>query len=166
MLRLQRKALKEHLPCMKKRYYLPLLLLQLLFASCNPSAPCDCNNQPPGNEPVLIDHNLIGTWLWKGSSGGIEGETYCPTCSGQNIVLTFTPDSMMIKTVNGDTVINHPFHTSRIYSHWLQDSANVYFESTLDTTMAYPVYSFEENLLYLSYAGLADGFMDGYIRIE
>lgn len=60
---------------MVKKIFITLLLL-LLFGGCNKES---------------IPPSLIGTWLWKGSSGGIAGVTYRPKPS-ERIILNLSGD--------------------------------------------------------------------------
>ncbi len=47
------------------------------------------------------DKNLIGTWSWVSSSGGIAGTTATPASTGKNIDLKFTSDGKYFYYTNG-----------------------------------------------------------------
>ena len=47
------------------------------------------------------DKNLIGTWSWVSSSGGITGTTTTPASTGKNIDLKFTSDGKYFYYTNG-----------------------------------------------------------------
>ena len=53
------------------------------------------------NSNVVVDKNLIGTWNWISSSGGIAGTTNTPASTGKNIALKFTSDNKYFYYTNG-----------------------------------------------------------------
>jgi len=90
-----------------KRLPLPLIFSFLLFASCS--------------DKVLLETNeIMGTWNWTGSSGGIAGVTYTPESTGENIVLEFTQDSVYREYLNDSLIIETEFSiitSESIYDH-------------------------------------------------
>lgn len=65
------------------------LFLMTTFISCS------------DNDDNSIAQNLIGTWSWVSSSGGIAGKTETPTTTGKNIDLKFTTDNKYFYYSNG-----------------------------------------------------------------
>lgn len=53
------------------------------------------------NDDNSVDKNLIGTWSWVSSSGGIAGTTETPVSTGKNIDLKFTSDGKYFYYTNG-----------------------------------------------------------------
>ena len=53
------------------------------------------------NSNVVVDKNLIGTWNWISSSGGIAGTTNTPASTEKNIALKFTSDNKYFYYTNG-----------------------------------------------------------------
>jgi hypothetical protein len=57
-----------------------------------------CSDQ---NTNTGVEKNLIGTWSWVSSSGGIAGTTNSPASTGKNIDLKFTSDNKYFYYTNG-----------------------------------------------------------------
>lgn len=74
------------------KYYkgIGLLFLLTVLASCS----VESSN-------TVVDKNLIGTWSWISSSGGIAGTTNTPETTGKNIVLKFTSGGKYFYYTNG-----------------------------------------------------------------
>jgi len=66
-----------------------LLFLLTIIVSCS------------DNDDNSVDKNLIGTWSWVSSSGGIAGTTETPASTGKNIDLKFTRDGKYFYYTNG-----------------------------------------------------------------
>ena len=76
---------------MKKFTIQRALLLLFLFTI---TTSCSENNVDSGK-------NLVGTWSWKSSSGGIAGTTETPLSTGKNIDLKLTSDGKYFYFTNG-----------------------------------------------------------------
>jgi hypothetical protein len=66
-----------------------LLFLVTIIISCS------------DNDDNSVDKNLIGTWSWVSSSGGIAGTTNTPATTGKNIDLKITSDNKYFYYTNG-----------------------------------------------------------------
>ncbi len=67
-----------------------ILLFIVLFFSCSDN-----------NDGQLVVSEIIGSWDWIESTGGIDGRTETPASTGNQIVLEFTAGSYK-KYLNGD----------------------------------------------------------------
>ena len=133
-----------------KKLVIPFILSFLLLVSCS--------------DKVLLESNeIIGTWNWASSSGGIAGVTYTPESTGENIVLEFTPDSIYREYKNDTLVVETEFSIIISESIYVQDSTkiitfdpgiiprSIVFDSPNDLTLRDEVY---------------DGFINHYRRIK
>lgn len=69
---------------------LGLLFLITIITSCSVQ-----------NTNISADKNLIGTWSWISSSGGIAGTTVTPATTGKTIDLKITSDNKYFYYTNG-----------------------------------------------------------------
>ena len=61
------------------------------------------------SESINISDNIVGTWEWLYTLGGIIGRTY-PN-EGEIVLWEFTKDSVFIRKVNGIINLETEFHT-------------------------------------------------------
>lgn len=66
-----------------KNYLLPLLLI-IIFVSCS-------NNN---DDDDSIDNQLVGSWNWLESSGGIAGTTTTPASTGNTMTMVISNNSL------------------------------------------------------------------------
>ena len=121
----------------------------VLFVSCS--------------DHVLETNEIMGTWNWVSSSGGIAGVTYTPESTGDNIVLEFTPDSIYREYLNDSLIVETGFSivvAKSIYEHDSTKmisfnqgmiSRSIVFDSPNDLVLRDEVY---------------DGFSSHYRRIK
>ena len=105
---------------MKKIFY--ILIILLLIFSCEKRDDCDPNNP-----------SLIGTWTWIKSVGGIGGGTITAEMTGEKIVISFSSDSVFVKTLNGNKIAESEFsisYDSRVNKSYIDypGMINQYFE--------------------------------------
>ncbi|MFV8327140.1 hypothetical protein [Flavobacterium sp. ZS1P14] len=82
---------------MKKIFFI-LIAVSLLSISCSESSPCNDSYS-----------NLIGTWIWESSSGGIAGVTETPASTGGHKKLVFIKEGRMISYNNNVETGNYSY---------------------------------------------------------
>jgi len=132
-----------------KKLVILLFFSFILFVSCN--------------DKVLETNEIMGTWNWTSSSGGIAGVTYTPESTGETMVLEFTPDSIYRVYKNDTLVVETEFSIVISESIYTQDSTkiitfdpgmiprSIVFDSPNDLTLRDEVY---------------DGFISHYRRMK
>lgn len=125
-----------------------LLFLLPILASCSDS---DDNSN---------DKNLIGTWSWIFSSGGIAGTVYSPATTGKNIDLEITSDNKYFYYTNG--ILSSQGTYTLETQNCIHDHTNkkVLFFSNNESMM---IEKIDNSNLFLSDDNF-DGFSNSYIR--
>lgn len=88
---------------MKKNQLIIVLLFSLAIFSCKKEK--ELKHEP---EPE-VEYSIIGKWIWLGSSGGYDGDSYTPESTGNTLSLTFTQTDSIFIVANSDTVIKAPY---------------------------------------------------------
>ncbi len=123
------------------------LLFLTLFVSCS-------------DNDDSSDQNLIGTWSWVSSSGGIAGITETPASTGKNIDLKFTSDGHYFYYTNG-TISSQGTYTFSTQKSILdgKNKRSIVFSANGEMIID----QIDSTNLYLS-DNYYDGFGSSYIR--
>lgn len=87
-----------------KRLFFALLIVGILMS-------CSKDN------PILDAKDLIGTWRWVKSTGGISGDTETPESTGKQIALEISEDTYK-KFVNGVLELEQTYFIGKGQSIW------------------------------------------------
>ncbi|MFC2104317.1 hypothetical protein ACFLS4_03080 [Bacteroidota bacterium] len=95
---------------MRKIGLLLFLLFGLAIISCDNE-----NEQEFESQPETERHyTLMGEWIWLGSGGGFDGETYyTPENTGINLSLTFLRKDSALIIENSDTVFKAEYYVRK-----------------------------------------------------
>lgn len=106
------------------------------------------------------DKNLIGTWSWIFSSGGIGGTVYSPATTGKNIDLEITSDNKYFYYTNG--ILSSQGTYTLETQNCIHDHTNkkVLIFSNNESMM---IEKIDNSNLFLSDDNF-DGFSNSYIR--
>jgi hypothetical protein len=126
---------------------LGFLFLLTIIISCSDNG--DTNNK-----------NLIGTWSWVSSSGGIAGTTETPASTGKNRDLKFTSDGKYFYFTNGVLSSQGTYNIEIKKSNLYQTNKNAIIFSK-DGYMI--IEKIDDSNLFLSDDNF-DGFGSSYIR--
>ncbi|HPF52456.1 MAG TPA: hypothetical protein PK335_12815 [Draconibacterium sp.] len=132
-----------------KRLSTLLILSFILFTSCS--------------DKVLDANEIMGTWNWISSSGGIAGDTFTPESTGDNIILEFTRDSVYKEYLNDSLIIETDFSIIKSKSIYDHDSTKVL---VLDSGMVSRSIVFESPNDLILRDEMYDGFSRHYRRIK
>lgn len=132
-----------------KRLAIPLLFSFILFISCS--------------DDVLKTNEIMGTWNWISSSGGIAGVTYTPESTGENIILEFTPDSIYREYRNDTLIIETGFRIILSKSIYSQDSTKMI---ELESGVFNRSYVFDSPNDLILRDEMYDGFSSHYRRMK
>jgi len=110
-----------------------------------------------------VEHDLVGSWRWIKSVGGIAFETRTPETEGYTKTVQFTSGRTYRLYVNGQHQVTFDYVLKHEYNRWLRETADVihyYHEGNPQPGHAYRIQGDTLSLVGLC----ADCFSDSYVR--
>lgn len=123
--------------------------------------PAVCLDNSTGPATSTVPPDLIGSWDWVESNGGIAGVHLTPENTGNTQFITLTEDSQYLSFRNDSLIWQSPFRIVKVKSIFNNDSTDAIYSHGM-----HQIFEFSENKDSLFLAGnVYDGFAHTYTRI-
>lgn len=134
-----------------------ITLILISALSCAIGA-CTKNNDPgPGNP------NIVGSWRWVKSVGGIGGTTVTPESSGYIYRFEFGADSVFKDYRNGKLLKQAKYHINKNYKYTPTQTVDLL---KIDSNLSPVAYVVRHDSLFFDDIFIADGFSSVYVRVK